>query len=176
MSYASNNSSKTFTVILNSINKIGGTNNNALYNVPWDTFLPRKFNEYKIVFSFGCVGGFYFDVANGISNTSAKIICDFGSKSFTYDTNNNTTTLGLITRDLQTSNTSSNSYTCFYYQNCSRCIGRPITNMLNVQIFNNYTNALLVNTTSNGTPLTDMTAYTLMIEFIPIENSERSNL
>lgn len=48
--------------------------------------------------------------------------------------------------------------------------------MLNVQIFNNYTNALLVNTTSNGTPLTDMTAYTLMIEFIPIENSERSNL
>lgn len=50
MSYASNNSSKTFTVILNSINKISGTNNNALYNVPWDTFLPRKFNEYKIVF------------------------------------------------------------------------------------------------------------------------------
>lgn len=179
MSYASNNGSKTYTLFLNSVNKISGTNNNATYNIVWDSFLPRKFDEYKIVFNFQSLGGFYFDVVNGISNTSARLLVDFGSKSFSYDTNNGSSAssnLGIISRDLQTSTTSSNTFSAFYYQNCSRCIGRPMTNMLNIQIFNNYTNALLLNTTSNGQPLTDMTPYSLMIEFIPIENSGKDNL
>jgi hypothetical protein len=179
MSYASNNDKKTYTLFINSINKISGPNNNAVYNIVWDSFLPRKFNEYKIVFNFQSLGGFYFDKANGISNTSARILCDFQSKSFTYDTNNGSsgsTNLGIISRDLQTSTTSSNTFSSFYYQNCSRCIGRPMSNILSIQIFNNYTNALLLNTLSDGTPLTDMTPYTLMIEFIPLENSEKNNL
>ena len=143
----------------------------------WDSFLPRRFDEFKIVFNFQSLGGYYFDVANGITNTSARILCDFGSKSFTYDSNNDSSAsahLGIISRDLQTATTSSNTFSSFYYQNCSRCIGRPITNALNITIYNNYTNLPLVNTTNNGTPLTDMTPYTLMIEFIPLENSERN--
>ena len=33
MAYASNNDKKTYTLFLNSVNKISGTNNNATYNI-----------------------------------------------------------------------------------------------------------------------------------------------
>ena len=94
----------TYSVVVNSTNKISGLNNNANFIIPWVTILPQKYDLYKVIYNFQSTGGYYFDVTNGgITYSSAKIYCDFGSKSFTYDTATNacSTVMGIITRDLQ---------------------------------------------------------------------------
>jgi hypothetical protein len=149
----------SYTMYINSGNKISGNNNNASY-------------KFTVQFNFQSLGGIYYDVTGGITNTSARVCCDFGNVgSLTYDSNTNSqsTILGIISRDLQTSTTSSNTFSAFYNQNCGKIISRPTSNTVLITIFNNYNNSYLVNTTSNGTPLTDMTGYLLMIEFTPIK-------
>ena len=166
----------TYSVCVNSFNKVSGNNNSCSFYIPWVTILPQKYDVYKLVYNFQSVGGYYKDFANGITYTSAKLICDFGTRSFTYDTGmvGPSQTMGIVTRDLQTASTSSNTFSAFFYQNTSKCIGRPQSNQLNVTIINNYTNGLLYNTDINGNPTPDMTAWTLFLEFIPIENESKN--
>jgi hypothetical protein len=63
-------------------------------------------------------------------------------------------------------------------QNPPKSISRPNQNLINIQMFNNsnvFTNGvltqnqLLVNTDYFSNPLTDMTSYSIIIEFIPLE-------
>jgi hypothetical protein len=168
----------TYSVCINSTNKISGSNNNCSFYIPWVTILPGKYDVYKVIYNFQSVGGYYKDVAGGISNTSAKLLCDFGTRSMTYDTSQNgpSQTMGIITRDLQSASAVVvNTFSAFFYQNTSKCIGRPQNNQINIQIINNYNNLPLVNTDSSGNPLSDMTAWSLFLEFIPVQN-ETSNL
>ena len=58
----------TYNLIINSSDKISGTNNNATFQINWDDFLPRKFNMYKVIFSFQTTGGYYKD------NTATPIV------------------------------------------------------------------------------------------------------
>jgi hypothetical protein len=167
----------TYSIVINSSNKVSGLNNNCLFYIPWVTILPGKYDVFKVVYNFQSTGGYYKDIANGVTNTSAKLICDFGTRSMTYDTSQSgpSQTMGIITRDIQTSTTSSNTFSAFFYQNTSKCIGRPQSNQISVQIVNNYNNLPLVNTDVNGNPSADMTAWSLFLEFIPIQN-ESANL
>jgi len=52
---------KSYTVFLNSTDKVSGSNNNANYQINWDDFLPRDVDFYKVVFSFQTSGGYYRD-------------------------------------------------------------------------------------------------------------------
>lgn len=52
---------KSYTVFLNSNDKVSGSNNNATYQINWDDFLPRDVDFYKVVFSFQTAGGYYKD-------------------------------------------------------------------------------------------------------------------
>jgi hypothetical protein len=169
----------TYSVVINSKDKISGTNNNCSFYIPWITVLPERFDFFKIVYNYQSTGGNYKDNVNGITNTSAKLYCDFGARSLTYDTSSNgpSQNMGIITRDIQTATTSSNTFSAFFYQNTSKCISRPVNNLLNVQIFNNYNNLLLVdtNTATPAAPLLDMTSWILFLEFIPIENYSQQN-
>ena len=63
-------------------------------------------------------------------------------------------------------------------QNPPKTIQRPNQNIITIQIYNNsnvYTNGLLtqnqllVNTDYFSNPLTDMTGYSMIIEFIPVD-------
>lgn len=61
----------TYSLVINSADKISGTNNNATYQVNWRDFLPDNFNTYKVAFSFQTIGGYYGD---GIfSNTGPNL-------------------------------------------------------------------------------------------------------
>jgi hypothetical protein len=51
---------KTYVVVLNSNNKIGGTNNQASFNVDY-SFLPKNYQYYKMNYSFQSAGGVYKD-------------------------------------------------------------------------------------------------------------------
>ena len=170
---------KSYTITLNSEDRISGTRNNAVYNIDWSQILPREYDDFKIAFSFGTAGGKYLDISGGSIYSSAKIYVDFGSKSYNYDTSNKSggTMMGLIYRDIQSSTSSSNALSCYYLYNPPRTITRPQSNYITIKILNQYSGVGLTDTNAAGVPLSDMTQYTMMIEIIAIEESKSiSNL
>ena len=273
----------TYSLVLNSADKISGTNNNATFQVNWKDFLPQEYDRYKMVFTFQTTGGFYSDGVypksssvsyalgsslvptagsmyqnvgnmpgitpgqyincygvpsgttvvsyqypmlimsqpnagvtgnnstsiyffnatdmNAVNFTSARVIFSTQSRSYSYDTSTKapSTNLGVITRDLQTANSKSNTLSCFYCQNPPRTISRPSANLVTISIFNNCvfqggtglsgttttaTNTnLLTDTTGLGSSgatynapyaqASDMTPWSMVIEFIPVQESKR---
>ena len=177
----------TYTLYINSADKVSGNNNNGTYNVNWASFLPSDFQLYKVLFSFQTVGGNYKD---GLYNSTeyifstAKVVFNLQGRSFTFDTStqSNSISLGFIQRDLQVSgtgtNTSSNTLSCWHGQNAPKTISRPSQNLVNVQIINNYNSSststvYLTDTNSSGSNLSsDMSAWSMILEFIPIGSSK----
>jgi hypothetical protein len=176
----------TYTLVLNSNDKINSTKNyNASFNVNFDSFLPRDFDLYKVLYSFYTVGGNYKDatyltVQYVFSN--AKIAIDFQGRSFSFDSSSssNSNCLGFISRDLQLSTSSSNTLSCWHGQNPPKTISRPNQNIINVQVINTFNSTststvYLTDTNSAGTSLsTDMSAWTMILEFIPIGSSKNT--
>ena len=98
-----------------------------------------------------------------------------GGKSFSFDitTKSQSFTLGYIQRDIQSTASSSNSFSAFYLQSPPKTINRPNQNLVNVSFYN-ITNGLLLVDTSQYTPtalLTDMTPWNMILEFTPIDDS-----
>jgi hypothetical protein len=307
-----NYDSKTYSLVINSNDKILGTNNNATYQVNWQDFLPEEFDSYKIMFSFQTAGGYYSDgvtqiptasngtglnyktstsgsaistsanlaigsasmtvntgsgslvsgsglanqfvicynanttnncfpagttitygslasgagtvyfsnpciypiltgatiyvysstLVNTVNYSSARILLNTSSTSYSFDTSTKAPSLnlGVAQRDIQTSQSKSNTLSTFYCQVPPRCIARPSNNFLQVQIFNNavfaggitsyngttpltYSTAatnqnFLTDTDQLGTQITlsnDMTAYNLILEFVPLLSSKRKS-
>ena len=48
---------KNYTLFMTSQDKVSGTNNNAVFNVNWESFLPRDFDTYQLDFSFHASAG-----------------------------------------------------------------------------------------------------------------------
>jgi hypothetical protein len=117
--------------------------------------------------------------SNNTTYNGCKIVANFLGQSKSFDTSSKcpSLTLGYGFRDVQISTSNSNCLSTFYMQNAPKTIQRPNQNLLNIQIYNNsnvYTNGvltqnqLLVNTDYFSNPLTDMTSYSMIIEFIPL--------
>ena len=172
----------SYTLYLSSNDKVSGTNNNATFNVNWDSFLTRDYDQFKVCYSFLTAGGYYKDTANSNFN-NCKIVADFAGRSLSYNTatNASSTILGYGQRDMQTTASSSNSFATFFYQFPAKTIARPNQNNFNVRIYNagkqnNSYNQLLVDTDTNGVLQADMSVWSMVIEFIPTVNSERKKL
>ena len=150
--------------------------NNATYNINWMDFLPREFSQWKVVFNFQSTGGNYKDVTgNPLVYSTAKILVNFGCKTFTYDTSSKggSMLLGIVQRDIQTGTSPSNNFSCYYMWNPPKCITRPENNSLSIQIINPSNTVspyYLYDTNTAGTSVAvDMTSYSMMIEFVPID-------
>lgn len=253
----------TYTLVLNSNDKISGTNNQATFQVNWVDFLPVEYERYKMVFTFQTTGGYYSDgsyppaslalrssstttVVNapGVNNfiitpapaigryiscvgitagttvtafsgtnpytmnisqptyaglpaastvgfylptdvsainfSAARISFATGSRSYSFDTSTkaSSTNLGVVQRDIQTTQSKSNTLSAFYCQNPPRTIARPESNIITISIYNNCNffgsnSNLLTDTTSSGTLATDMTPWTMFVEFIPVKDSRK---
>lgn len=156
--------------------------NNATFNINWEQILPLEYDTYKVSFSFGTSGGKYTDdTVNNKIYSSAKVNVDFGTKSYNYDTGNKgtSTTLGLIYRDIQLSNSNSNVLSCWYLYNPARTIQRPSVSTFNVKINNQYSGALLTDTYTYNSTITaaqDMTPWTMILEFVPCFTSDKANI
>jgi hypothetical protein len=170
--------SRTYTLYINSADKISGTNNNANFYVEWESFLPVNYNEYKMVWCLQTTGGYYKDTGSTTIYSTAKVSADFTTRQFSYDTAKGgpTNTIAYITRDQKTSTTSSNILTSFYYQFPAKTMQRPSNNTFNVSITNMYTGVPFVNTDSGGTAQSDMTNWQMCMEFFPIESSLVKNV
>jgi len=155
---------KSYTVYLSSNDKVSGTNNNGMYNINWESFLPRKHQDYKVVFSFQSTAGNYKDVTTttatgasgtavaflnvgtGLTYSAAKILMNTQGRSYSFDTSNksNSNALGYIQRDVQSATSSGNTLTAFYMQNTPKTISRPNQDMINIQILNTYDKGTLL--------------------------------
>jgi hypothetical protein len=71
---------KTYTLVINSGDKVSGTHNNATFLVNWDMFLPRDITNYKVLYAFQSSGGYYSDGVTKIPSTIA------GGNSLLYST------------------------------------------------------------------------------------------
>jgi hypothetical protein len=166
--------SATYSLVLSSASKVSGNNNAAVFTILWEDFLPPKYNMYKVAFNFQTVGGNYKDgsyIGQSTIFSSAIIKINFGGRSFSFDSSNlcPSTSLGVIQRDLQTSTSASNTLSCYYLFNAPRTISKPTTNQITVNIINQSTGTPLVDSNTAGTSLlTDMTNWTMFLEFIPI--------
>ena len=171
----------SYNLVINSGDKISGTNNNATFQVNWDDFLPRKYNVFKVIFSFQTTGGYYKDnTITPIVYSAGKVYVNTLGRSYSFDTSTKSpsTMLGIIQRDLQTSTSSSNTLSCFYLQNSPRTISRPNQNIINIQIINTNSGTALTNTDNSGNsiPTTDMTAWTMIMDFCPIDQDDISKM
>ena len=170
---------KTYTITLNSEDRLNlsTTNrNHCSFNIDWSQILPREYNDYKVNFSFGTAGGQYKDTASLVFS-SAKVYVDFGSKHYNFDSTSKAqgTMIGLINRDIQTTTSNSNTISCWYQYNPPRTIKSPQANNISVKILNQDTNLLFTDTDSAGTPVSDMTEWTMILELIPIEEPHKSH-
>jgi len=277
---------QSYSLVLNSADRISGNNNNPTFQVNWDDFLPREYQKYKIIFSFQSTAGGYQDdnyftynnnppgsafsatalltypagttvlpditrgnilgfcvfagnsfgvqpytklvdcypnyfkldkptiqtIDGGITGnyvsfflvnpsyvqsiqfSSARINVNFNSRSYSYDTGSKcpSLTLGVIQRDAQFVQSSSNSMQAFYGQNPPRVIDRPTNNLLTFSIYNNYfyngsNNNLLFDNLNQKKEFAllihnmydvagqflnsytlDMTPWTMVMQFIPV--------
>lgn len=133
---------------------------------------------------------------NQATFSSARVLFYNQGRSYSFDTSNKSPSLniGILQRDIQVATSKSNSLSCFYCQSPPRSIARPTSNLLTISVMNNYsflggvvsyngntpvnssvsTNQnFLTDTNATGSlMLTDMTPYTMLIEFIPISDSK----
>ena len=127
--------------------------------------------------------------------SSARVLMLNQGRSFSFDTQSKgpSTNVGILQRDIQLASSKSNALSCFYCQNPPRTMARPNQNLMTINILNNYSFAggivgynnlvpvysavatnqnFLTDTNLQGTILaTDMTGYTMLVEFIPIASS-----
>jgi hypothetical protein len=139
-----------------------------------------------------------FSSARILANFSNK------SYSYDTSIKGQSVNLGVISRDTQTLASKSNTYSAFYCQNCPRTIKRPTTSVFTVNVMNNSvfqggisayktdnsvasysstasTNNYLCDTVNmspggkvEGGLLADMTPWTMVMEFIPIDKKIKS--
>jgi hypothetical protein len=113
-------------------------------------------------------------VFTGSIYSGAKVNVNFGTRSYSFDTSTKSASycIGYIQRDPQSSTTSSNTLSCFYAQNPPKTMNRPNQNIINIQVYNAQNPAFFfVNTDNSGNALSDMTAFNMCIEFVPIDDS-----
>jgi hypothetical protein len=153
--------------------------NNATFQINWADILPLEYQQYKVIFSFQTSGGAYKDITTTNPNTifsQAKIFMNFQGRSYSFDTGSkgHSTLMGVILRDIQTSTSNSNNLSCYYMYNPPKTIDRPSQNNITVSLVNTNNNLPFVDTYGTGTTYLaqDMTPWTMIIEFVPIEDSQ----
>ena len=162
---------KNYNLYLASADKNSGDkNNNANFNVNWDSFLPRDFDTFQVTFNFNASAGYYKDISNTTVYSHCRIVLDTQGRSFTYDTSNsgNSLTLGYANREPSNAITSTNGFNAFFSYNAPKTINRPTQNLINVKIYSVQGGTALVDTNLTGTLQTDMTPWVMTLSFIPI--------
>lgn len=146
---------------------------------------------------------FYANDVNPVTFSAARIAMSTGTRSYSFDTSTKAPSinLGIIKRDIQTSQPKKNTLSSFYCQNPPRTIGRPNQNLVTISVYNNCffqggvtsitgaTGPTFSTTSTNMNLLTDtyahgsidyrdswfpdMTPWSMFIEFIPVKDSRK---
>lgn len=171
--------SNNYNIYNSIVNNNVSLRNTATFQINWADILPLEYQQYKVIFSFQTSGGAYKDITTVSPNTifsQAKIFVNFQGRSYSFDTGTkgHSTLMGVILRDIQTSTSNSNNLSCYYMYNPPKTVDRPNQNNITVSLVNTNNNLPIVDTYGSGTTYLaqDMTPWTMIIEFVPIEDSK----
>lgn len=174
---------KTYTIRLNSNDKLSGTNNNATYNINLSNILPNDVEYWKVQMYLSTATGYYLD---SIDTAVTGFITDFGkayvlmncsTKALGVDakTNGATSYLGMANRIQTTQNINNDAVVVrgtnlayFYADNTISppvTIRRPTDALLELQFLKPYLNDLLTDTDDDGLSAADMTQYFMILSF-----------
>jgi hypothetical protein len=107
--------------------------------------------------------------------SGCKIQMNLLGRSYSLDsyTTSPSITLGYAQRDIQTSSSSSNSFSTFYLQFPPKTVSRPTEQAITVNLYNlNYSSIPLVDTDNYGNKTTDSTPWNIILEFVPVLSSK----
>lgn len=158
--------SKTYTLVLRSVDKISGTNSNANYLINWERLLPPEYQEFNVKITF-MTSLFIF---SGSTDPPAIETRFFMGKTLSQDTNN-IDSLVHHSRVSTPLNTTTNNV---WYESLDKdhiySIQRPQNNVINVRNYSFET----VNTNSASNNTLNLTGggeigYVVSIEFTPIK-------
>jgi hypothetical protein len=165
---------ETYNVLISSKNKISGNNNNAYFNVPWDTILDDHYRMYLVSTTFTSRSGLFVDGTYSSVDKwfgSAKLSIDLQCSSQVYDTQRQgaSNLFGCISR-LHDTSVGSSIMKASLLDIPPRTISMPSSGFVNVAI-TDMDDVPFVDTTSSNTLDTDMPDWVLQLSFVPIESS-----
>jgi len=171
---------QTYTFVINSRDKIAGTNNAATYNLMF-SILPREYQHYKVGFCFNTDPAFFVDTYDTVGNVNMTYTTGCGHietsllLQTSMGTNNSpSNTLGLITRSASTQNTTTTNHICYITANEGTnpeiTVLRPGIDQININIFSGSGSTPFVSTNNNGILQSDLPPYLLIMQFTPVKD------
>jgi len=169
-----------YTFVIKSTDKISGDNNNGTYSINF-RILPDEVKYYNIHYTFYTAPSFYYDHID--SSDDIVNLCGNGyiecNLPFTKSAQTNgspTKLLGNWVRQVDNNaDVGGGSVTAICYlqsvngtTNVPRTISRPYTEILNVSVYNSFSNNLMTDTETNGTLTDDMTSWILTLNLEPV--------
>jgi hypothetical protein len=171
---------QAYTFVINSRDKISGTNNNAIFNINFN-ILPREFRYYQVKFSMVTDSAFYVDTYDTTGNVNmiytpqtAFIACSLLSPLSRQTDNSPSDVLGVILRNQSQSTTIGANSIRYYFANENTNVPitvlRPEQDNMTITIITGSIGTFLVSTNLDGSALqSDMSNYVLTLKFTPVK-------
>ena len=169
----------SYTFVLNSRDKIAGSNNSATYNILFSR-LAREYKYYSVSFTFTTDPAFFADTYDTVGNVDITYSSENGhirtnllSQTSINTANSPSTVLGVIFRNFNTLNTTTTNNICYLYAtdatNQDVVVLRPELDQIKIDLFVNSSDTPLVSTNNLGTLQADSPPYMLIMKFTPIK-------
>lgn len=167
----------TFSIVIDSRDKISGTNNSCLFNVNWN-ILPDNIKYWRLTYSFYTTTSFYKDsvsAGNAITYTASNgfITTNLFTPLSNQSNNSQTKILGFWVKQMNPTNITAHPYLTYLYSSIENTsapltILRPSNQNIQINIYNLFNNSLVVDTAHDGTQQADMSAWVLNLNFEPV--------
>lgn len=169
----------SYTFVLNSRDKISGSNNSATYNILFSR-LAREYKYYSVSFTFTTDPAFFTDTYDTVGNVNITYSSETGhirtnllSQTSINTANSPSTVLGIIVRNFNTLNTTTTNNICYLYANDTMnqdvVVLRPELDQITIDLFVNSGDTPLVSTNTLGVLQADSPPYILIMKFTPIK-------
>ena len=171
---------QVYSFLLNSRDKISGTNNNAVYNLMF-SILPRDYKYYKVGFSFYTDPAVFVDTINAdninvdYSSESGRILTNLLLQNSMRTDNSPSNQLGFITRSTSTQNNVATNHVCYICAdkgtNQEIVVLRPDVDQIQIFILAGTGDGVpFVSTNTSGVKQADLPPYLLHLQFTPVKD------
>jgi hypothetical protein len=170
---------QVYSFVINSADKIAGSNNLATYNLMF-SILPREYSYYKVAFSFMSDPAFFVDTWDTVGNNTityssecGRILTNLLLQNSVKTDNSPSNLLGIFNRSYSTQNTTTSNHICYMtagdIQNQEIVVLRPDVDQITISVLAGTGNTPLVSTNSTGTLNGDCPNYIIALQFTPVK-------
>ena len=173
-----------YSFVINSRDKIAGTNNAATYNLMF-SILPREYQYYKVAFCFNTDAAFFTDTYDSVSGVDILYSSQIGHittplllQASMMTDNSPSNTLGFIERSPSTQNSTATNHICYIKAdkttNQEIVVLRPAIDQININVNVGSGNIPFVSTNVSGVLEDDLPPYIMILQFTPVKDFRTS--